>query len=214
MADSNALITDPLLLECLQVAERTRALCHELLTLVETNTPTDSTPLPDHIFQEKARKQKQLNTLTAHLKSLHRTVILQAREAKEAVTEKRKEVDRLHLLLQNLYYEQRHLRGEVKACRDFPHQYTALPLIPESEFLEQHPEHGESTPHELMIARLHNEKAMREDLERQRKELLAKKQALIAENKRRKDDLANLDEQLQMFIESAKPIQATFQKQY
>lgn len=84
------------------------------------------------------------------------------------------------------------------ACR---HQYTALPLIPESEFLEQHPEHGESTPHELMIARLHNEKAMREDLERQRKELLAKKQALIAENKRRKDDLANLDEQLQMFIE-------------
>lgn len=52
-----------------------------------------------------------------------------------------------------------------------------------------------------MIARLHNEKAIREDLERQRKELLAKKQSLIAENKKRKDDLASLDEQLKKFIE-------------
>jgi len=52
-----------------------------------------------------------------------------------------------------------------------------------------------------MIARLHNEKAVREDLERQRKELSAKKQTLISENKKRKDDLASLDEQLKKFIE-------------
>lgn len=50
-----------------------------------------------------------------------------------------------------------------------------------------------------MIARLNNEKAVREDLERQRKELLAKKQSLIAENKKRKEDLASLDEQLKKF---------------
>jgi len=50
-----------------------------------------------------------------------------------------------------------------------------------------------------MIARLNNEKAVREELEKQRKELLAKKQALIAENKKRKDDLASLDEQLKKF---------------
>ena len=50
-----------------------------------------------------------------------------------------------------------------------------------------------------MITRLNNEKAVREELEKQRKELLAKKQALIAENKKRKDDLASLDEQLKKF---------------
>lgn len=50
-----------------------------------------------------------------------------------------------------------------------------------------------------MIARLNNEKVVREDLEKQRKELLAKKQSLIAENKKRKEDLASLDEQLKKF---------------
>lgn len=50
-----------------------------------------------------------------------------------------------------------------------------------------------------MIARLNNEKAVREDLEKQRKELLMKKQSLISENKRRKEDLASLDEQLKKF---------------
>jgi hypothetical protein len=50
-----------------------------------------------------------------------------------------------------------------------------------------------------MIARLKNEKVVREELEKQRTELLVKKQALIAENKKRKDDLASLDEQLKKF---------------
>lgn len=67
--------------------------------------------------------------------------------------------------------------------------------------MEQHPEHRDDDPHALMIARLHNEKEMREALEAQRKELLAQKQELIAENKKRKEDLASLDEQLKKFIE-------------
>lgn len=81
------------------------------------------------------------------------------------------------------------------------HEFTSLLLISEEEYLQLHPEHASYEPHTLMIARLHNEKAIREDLERQRKELLVKKQSLIAENKKRKDDLASLDEQLKKFIE-------------
>lgn len=46
---------------------------------------------------------------------------MSAREAKETTSEVRREVDRLHLQLQNLYYEQRHLRGEINACREFPY---------------------------------------------------------------------------------------------
>lgn len=45
------------------------------------------------------------------------------------------------------------------------------------------------TPHELMIARLKDEKLKREALEQERKKLLAKKQALVSENKRSKEDL-------------------------
>jgi hypothetical protein len=81
------------------------------------------------------------------------------------------------------------------------HQYTSLPLISEEEFLELKPECKELGPHEMMIERLNNEKEVREALEKQRKELLSRKHALTLENKKRKDDLASLDEQLKKFIE-------------
>lgn len=52
-----------------------------------------------------------------------------------------------------------------------------------------------------MIARINHEHAEREKLEQARQELLKRKQALIAENKKRKDDLANLDQDLEKFID-------------
>jgi hypothetical protein len=107
-------------------------------------------------------------------------------------------------------------------------------LIPVEEFLELHPEHRETNEHELMIARINHEHAEREKLEQARQELLKRKQALIAENKKRKDNLANLDQDLEKFIDvclvsalpksdndslltinqAAKPIQRIFEKEY
>lgn len=81
------------------------------------------------------------------------------------------------------------------------HKYTQLPLIPVEEFLTQHPEHAEADENELMYARIEQERLEREDLEQRRQELLKRKQKLIAENKRRKDDLANLDQDLEKFID-------------
>lgn len=52
-----------------------------------------------------------------------------------------------------------------------------------------------------MAARIDHEKAEREALEQQRQELLKRKAKLIAENKKRKDDLANLDKDLERFID-------------
>lgn len=53
----------------------------------------------------------------------------------------------------------------------------------------------------LMVARINHEKAEREKLEQQRLELQKRKQKLIAENKKRRDDLANLDKDLEKFID-------------
>ncbi len=69
------------------------------------------------------------------------------------------------------------------------------------EFLAQHPEHANDDENELMTARIDHERAEREALEQQRQELLKRKQKLIADNKRRKDDLANLDHDLEKFID-------------
>jgi len=59
----------------------------------------------------------------------------------------------------------------------------------------------EDYENELMIARINHERAEREKLEQQRLELQKRKQKLIAENKKRRDDLANLDKDLEKFID-------------
>lgn len=117
MAIQETAVTDPSLCECLAVGERTRLLCHQILSTIEGNGATD---LSDDDRITRSRTHKLLNALMAQLKGLHRAAIMSAREAKETTSEVRREVDRLHLQLQNLYYEQRHLRGEINACREFP----------------------------------------------------------------------------------------------
>ena len=112
----------------------------------------------------------------------------------------------------------------------YSHIYQKLPLIPVEEFLAQHPEHADDDENALMEARIDHEKAEREALEQQRQELLKRKQKLIADNKKRRDDLANLDKDLEKFIDvrlvstislrripltikkAAKPIQKLFEK--
>jgi THO complex subunit 5 len=102
-------------------------------------------------------------------------------------------------------------------------------LIPLDQFLAEHPEHADADEDVLTIARIDHEHAERLALEEQRQALLKKKQGLIADNKKRKDDLANLDKDLEKFIDvglefcsiqlvsntkfqAAKPIQKTFEK--
>jgi hypothetical protein len=81
------------------------------------------------------------------------------------------------------------------------HKYQQLPLIPVEQFLAEHPEHADADETVLTIARIDHEHAERLALEEQRQGLLKKKQGLIADNKKRKDDLANLDKDLEKFID-------------
>lgn len=81
------------------------------------------------------------------------------------------------------------------------HEYQKLPLAPVEEFLAKHPEHADADENALMVARIEDERAEREALEQQRQELLKRKQKLIAENKKRREDLANLDNDLEKFID-------------
>ena len=62
-------------------------------------------------------------------------------------------------------------------------------------------EHTEDDEKTLMFARINHELSERELLEQERQGLLKKKQGLIADNKKRKDDLASLDKDLETFID-------------
>ncbi|CEJ90777.1 Putative Fms interacting protein [[Torrubiella] hemipterigena] len=201
------IVTDPGLVATLQISDTARDQAHELLRLVDGSHDAASRDPIDI-----AKRQKLLLTSISQLRGLHRAACLAARDTKAQTAERRQEVDKLHLQLQNLYYEQKHLQGEISACESYDHKYQQLPLIPVEEFLAQNPDRANDDENELMYARIEHERAEREDLEQKRQELLKRKQKLIAENKRRKDDLANLDQDLEKFIDAAKPILELFEK--
>ncbi|PYH76487.1 hypothetical protein BO82DRAFT_387295 [Aspergillus uvarum CBS 121591] len=197
------IVVNPSLLPVLNLSAETREQCMQLLAVLDPSA--DSYSDSEERALAASKEQKQLFALLARLRGLNRDAILRVRDTKQATAEARQEIDRLHLQLQNLYYEQRHLTGEIAACESYDHKYLALPLIPLEEFLALHPEHRESDEHDLMIARINHEHVEREKLEQARQELLKRKQALIAENNKRKEDLASLDQDLEHFIDVTSP---------
>jgi THO complex subunit 5 len=82
----------------------------------------------------------------------------------------------------------------------------SLPLISIEDYLDLHPEHAELSEHDLMIERINQEHAERQTLETQRGSLLTKKQSMINENNKRKEDIATVERDLEKWMEGARPI--------
>ena len=90
-----------------------------LIDLVETNAiPASQTPsVPVQL--DLSKQQRLLFSHLGQLRDLNRNAVLKVRNTKQTTAEARQEIDRLHLQLQNLYYEERHLRGEIAACDSY-----------------------------------------------------------------------------------------------
>ncbi len=116
---TSAIVTDQFLQKVLQTSIETRNQCSELLNFVETTPVSPSKPLPIDIQLEFSKRQKLLYSYLSILRGLNRDAILKVRGTKQTTAEARQEIDRLHLQLQNLYYEERHLRGEIAACESY-----------------------------------------------------------------------------------------------
>lgn len=113
-------ITDPLLVTVLDTSRAAREQAVVLIDRIqEALDAAGNGPLSLEAQAEISKQQKLLNTNIAQLRGLHRSAHFKARETKGQTAEVRHEVDVLHLQLQNLYYEQRHLEGEIAACESF-----------------------------------------------------------------------------------------------
>lgn len=115
------IVTDPFLHSVLDTSALTRDQCNKLLEILEVNltNATNEAALPQDVQLPLLKQQKVINTSLAQLRGLNRDAILAVRQTKQSTAEARQEVDRLHLQLQNLYYKQRHLRGEIAACEAY-----------------------------------------------------------------------------------------------
>lgn len=111
------IVADPSLLPVLQTSAETLSQCQSLLAMLDPSTL--SSPPSQDLVLSISKQQKLVFSLLAQLRGLNRDAILSVRATKQATAEARQEIDRLHLHLQNLYYEQRHLNGEIAACESY-----------------------------------------------------------------------------------------------
>ncbi|KAL2427273.1 hypothetical protein ABEF95_010966 [Exophiala dermatitidis] len=204
------LITDPALQTLRHTSEATLAQTLSVLSWVEDHA---STPTPSlDLKLDLAQQQKILNAYLAKLRGLHRQAAFGVRATKQETAEARQEVDRLLLQLQNLYYEQRHLMGEIGACEGYDHAYMHLPIRSLDEYLALFPEHADLPEQELMPKRIEYERQEREKMEQERLELVKVKDGLVRENTKKKDELKKIDEKLEAMIDGFKSVEEALQK--
>lgn len=110
------LITDATLRPLLLTSQAALNQTLDILTWLAQNY----SPEPSQEAQlDLSRQQKTLFSLIAQLRGHNRRAAFGIRATKQDTAEARQEVDRLLLQLQNLYYEQRHLMGEIGACEGY-----------------------------------------------------------------------------------------------
>lgn len=204
------LVTDPSLLPLLQTSQATLGQAQSMLHWLEQNAATSAPSLDSQL--DLAQQQKILHAYLAKLRGQHRRAAFDARATKQETAEARQEVDRLLLQLQNLYYEQRHLMGEIGACEGYDHAYMRLPLLSMDEYLGLFPDQAGSSEQELMPLRIEHEKQERETMEQQGLELVKIKESLVKENGKKKEELRKMDEKLEIMIDGLKPLEEALKK--
>lgn len=111
----NTMVIDPSLRTLLDLSNQGREQAlglHDLVSSIQ-NPPSSEAQI------QISKQQKLLYGYLAQLRGSVRDATLGARDTKATTAEARQEVDRLHLQLQNLFYEQQHLQGEIAACEAY-----------------------------------------------------------------------------------------------
>uniref|UniRef100_A0A2M4BFD1 Putative tho complex subunit 5 n=1 Tax=Anopheles marajoara TaxID=58244 RepID=A0A2M4BFD1_9DIPT len=147
------------------------------------------------------------------LKKLNRLDKVRIRDGRVALHKEKLRVDSNRLQLQNLLYEEEHLKREIQQCYLFKSQDEEIDLIPENEFYQNAPE-AVSRPtktryddHTKRIARLEWELQQRKELDSHLKELQTLKESIendiVAKSKR----LDSLGPRLRELILATRPLQ-------
>lgn len=106
-------LTDPSILRVHETINQIKLITNRFL---ELKTRPD---LTEQDQQQLSTDQRKLLTLKIMLRGFNREMHLQNRAVKTSTSEAKAEVDSLYLNLQNLKYEQQHLRSEIQDCRNY-----------------------------------------------------------------------------------------------
>lgn len=130
--DLQNIVTDSYLQTVLETCTQTREECIAYIDQIESNPVAEGQELPHETQLTLSRQMKVVNSYLGHLRGLNRNSILKVRNTKQQTAEARQEIDKLHLQLQNLYYEEMHLRGEIAACESYEYVVSPSHFTPSS----------------------------------------------------------------------------------
>lgn len=114
--DASPLLKSPNLQSLLAVSNSTKT---QVLSLLS----------PDLSDSKSTKAASELQSQLSSLRGQHRKTVQEIRDTKAQTATARAEVDKLHLQLQNLLYEQAHLRSEILACESYEYAYFPFPEI-------------------------------------------------------------------------------------
>ncbi|KAK0943595.1 hypothetical protein LTR48_004514 [Friedmanniomyces endolithicus] len=214
MTTINPPITSPALLSVLQAAARAQTQSLAILDLLAAYHAREDPPHDSSILEEQLALSKQQKLLLAHLaqlRGLNRKAVLGVRTTKAETAERRQEIDGLHLGLGNLYYEQRHLRGEIEACEGYEHRFHELSMVPVEEFIGRWPEMRVAGEHEVTIARIEDERVARQGLEDVRLRLVKRKEALVKGTAAKREELGRLDVEVEKWLGGQEGVRKMFE---
>ncbi|KAJ1969295.1 hypothetical protein IWQ62_000715 [Dispira parvispora] len=191
-------------------------LCDTLTGIVQqvndiVNTEASASTLSEDALGRIQPLLQQGSLLFLKLREFHRLANTGQQDLRKTIQDTKLEMDRRGQHLQNLLYEQAHIREEIKNCHHV-NRYTSIELQPVEEFYQQAPESlrgsdedkGEDlTEHQLTLNRLAFEKMERKRLEEERKAIVATKQALIQDNQKHQRSIVTLSDQIQEFLKAS-----------
>ena len=203
-------IQDATLQALLKTSQAALAQTQAMLDWIENNAA--NTPPSADQRRQLSQQQQRLHIYLSKLRTLHRQSAVSVRATKQQTANARQEVDRLLLQLQNLYYEQKHLMGEIGACEGYDHSYMRLPLVSQDEYVGMFPDEAGLSEEVLMPKRIEHEKQEREKMEEERLRLVKIKDELLKENGRKKDELRKMDEKLEAMVDGLRPLEESLLK--
>lgn len=134
----------------------------------------------------------------------------EAYQASQATAEEQTQLDQLHLQLQNILYEKIHIEKEIQRCKKFRSRHESIDMVTAEEFAAESAglaEESAGNAHKAMLARLDHELQARKRLQKEFKELKARKQAIKQSNDSKREKLRKLPGHLNSILTAAQPLE-------
>lgn len=194
--------------EAHHMIQNLRNACRELGELQSSGNEDD---------KASSNLRRQIMTGLVQLRMLNKKAQDSVHQTKDETTRARQELDNIQLDMQNVLYQNKHLRGEIDRCTDYESRHESIDLVPIEEFTKDNPEvqTDQLDGHQLTLERLRDEERRRLNLFFIKTRLQETKKQLQADTENLKEDLEDMktfDSQMNKVVEGAEPLRRTLEK--